>query len=64
MYAGKEVKPEATATVLLHKPPGVLCTKSDPKGRPTIYDLLPPPLQNLHYVGRLDSESEGPAAAD
>ncbi len=59
MFQGKEVKPEATATVLLHKPPGVLCTKNDPKKRPTIYDLLPPPLQNLHYVGRLDSESEG-----
>ncbi len=59
MFQGKEVRPDSTATVLLHKPPGVLCTKNDPKGRPTIYDLLPPPLQNLHYVGRLDSESEG-----
>jgi 23S rRNA pseudouridine2605 synthase len=59
MFQGKEVKPDATVTVLLHKPPGVLCTKNDPKKRPTIYDLLPPPLQNLHYVGRLDSESEG-----
>jgi 23S rRNA pseudouridine2605 synthase len=56
---GKLVKPEALATVLLHKPAGVLCTKYDPKDRPTIYDLLPPPLQNLHYVGRLDQESEG-----
>ena len=56
---GKDVKPEATATVLLHKPPGFLCTRHDPKDRPTIYDLLPPPLRNLHYIGRLDNESEG-----
>ena len=56
---GKDVKPEATATVLLHKPPGFLCTRQDPKDRPTIYDLLPPPLKNLHYIGRLDNESEG-----
>ena len=56
---GKELKSEPIATVLLHKPPGYLCTKHDPKDRPTIYDLLPPPLQNLHYIGRLDNESEG-----
>lgn len=56
---GKILRPATVATIILHKPPGVLCTKSDPKGRPTIYDLLPPPLQNLNYVGRLDMESEG-----
>lgn len=56
---GKELKREATATVLLHKPPGVICTRHDPHDRPTIYDLLPSPLRTLHYVGRLDYESEG-----
>lgn len=59
IFDGKEIKPAASATILLHKPPGVLCTRRDPKSRPTIYDLLPPPLKNLHYVGRLDQESEG-----
>jgi 23S rRNA pseudouridine2605 synthase len=56
---GKEVAAERTMTLALHKPPGVLCTKKDPKGRMTIYDLLPPQHQHLHYVGRLDNESEG-----
>jgi 23S rRNA pseudouridine2605 synthase len=56
---GKEVAAERTMTLALHKPPGVLCTKKDPKGRMTIYNLLPPQHQHLHYVGRLDNESEG-----
>lgn len=53
------VEPPRMQVVLLHKPPAVLCTRSDPKGRKTIYDLLPPHLKSLHYVGRLDAESEG-----
>ncbi|MCB1098967.1 MAG: rRNA pseudouridine synthase [Verrucomicrobiae bacterium] len=48
-----------TATLILHKPPGYLCTKNDPQNRPTIYDLLPDHLQDLSYVGRLDRDSEG-----
>ena len=56
---GKEVSAVRTMTLALYKPPGVLTTKSDPKGRMTIYDLLPPQHQHLHYVGRLDHESEG-----
>ncbi len=56
---GKILRPAGVATIILHKPPRVLCTRSDPKARPTIYGLLPPPLQNLNYVGRLDHESEG-----
>ncbi|PLS68862.1 MAG: pseudouridine synthase [Cyanobacteria bacterium M5B4] len=45
--------------LLLHKPTGVLCTRSDPQGRKTIYDLLPPSYHHLFYVGRLDSDSSG-----
>jgi len=44
---------------ILNKPMGYVCTTSDEKGRPTIYDLLPPALKNLHYIGRLDMNSEG-----
>ncbi|NJK60035.1 MAG: rRNA pseudouridine synthase [Oscillatoriales cyanobacterium SM2_1_8] len=44
---------------LLHKPVGYLCTRSDPEGRPTVYDLLPPAGQALRYVGRLDFGSSG-----
>lgn len=49
-------------TLLLNKPVGVLCTCHDPRGRPTVLDLLPPPLrrgQGLHPVGRLDADSRG-----
>ncbi|MGV3278919.1 pseudouridine synthase [Rickettsiales bacterium LUAb2] len=44
---------------LYHKPKGIITSKGDPKGRQTIYDLLPQELQNVLYVGRLDYNSEG-----
>ena len=46
-------------TWLYHKPVGLICTRNDPRGRPTIWrDLshLPPPFQ---AVGRLDKDSCG-----
>ena len=57
----KLVGQRETLSILLHKPPGYLCTVSDPKGRKTIYDLLPHRLRgrNLHHAGRLDRDSEG-----
>ncbi len=60
-FDNKKIAPQEEITILLNKPPGYLCTASDPQGRPTIYDLLPPRLrsQNLHHAGRLDRESEG-----
>lgn len=45
--------------VLLNKPPGYVCTRSDEKGRPTVLELLPPGLRHLYPVGRLDIDSEG-----
>lgn len=46
--------------VVLHKPPAYLCTRGDPGGRPTVYDLLPPQhRRRLFHVGRLDFMSEG-----
>lgn len=54
--------PPPRLTLLLNKPPGVLCTCSDPRGRPTVLDLLPEAWrqgQGLHPVGRLDAESRG-----
>jgi 23S rRNA pseudouridine2605 synthase len=42
-----------------HKRKGVLTTERDPRGRPTIYDRLPPNLPRLIPVGRLDFNSEG-----
>lgn len=43
---------------VLHKPPGVLTTRSDPEGRRTVFDLVPPDA-GLTYVGRLDYMTEG-----
>jgi pseudouridine synthase len=54
--------PPPRLTLLINKPPGVLCTCSDPRGRPTVLDLLPEGWRHghgLHPVGRLDSDSRG-----
>ena len=51
--------PRRPRYVLFHKPAGCLCSRSDPGGRPTIYDVLPPHCRALKYAGRLDADSEG-----
>lgn len=52
--------PSGPATVIaLHKPRGVMTTKDDPEGRPTVMGLLPVRLAPLHPVGRLDFETAG-----
>lgn len=43
---------------VLHKPVGVLTSRGDAEGRPTIFDLVPS-LPGLTYVGRLDYMTEG-----
>ncbi len=45
--------------VALHKPAGVLTTRSDPHGGRTVYDVLPQEDAGLAYVGRLDRDTEG-----
>jgi 23S rRNA pseudouridine2605 synthase len=42
-----------------HKPAGLLVTRHDPEGRPTVFDHLPKELPRLMAVGRLDFNSEG-----
>lgn len=57
---GRRVEPQPARWIALHKPPAYLCTRSDPQGRPTVYDLLPEgELRDLFHVGRLDFLSEG-----
>jgi 23S rRNA pseudouridine2605 synthase len=45
--------------IALHKPAGVLTTRSDPHGGRTVYDVLPADAEGLRYVGRLDRDTEG-----
>ncbi|MBF0176097.1 MAG: rRNA pseudouridine synthase [Magnetococcales bacterium] len=45
--------------LVLNKPPGVMCTRHDPEGRSTVFDLLGPDAPRLVTVGRLDYLSEG-----
>jgi 23S rRNA pseudouridine2605 synthase len=56
---GKPVARKAACTIMLYKPRGIVTTRSDEKARKTVYDLLPPHLQHLHPVGRLDMASDG-----
>lgn len=57
---GKPLKrPERLRYFLLNKPRGYVTTVSDPEGRPTVMDLLPPGIERVYPVGRLDYASEG-----
>jgi 23S rRNA pseudouridine2605 synthase len=51
--------PEHTSWYLIHKPPGVVTTLSDPEGRPTVAGLLEGVEQRVFPVGRLDWDAEG-----
>jgi len=57
--AGKPAKVAPLAYILLYKPKGYVSTRSDERGRNTIFDLLPPHYGSLFHVGRLDKDSEG-----
>ncbi|MBV7256493.1 rRNA pseudouridine synthase [Pacificimonas sp. WHA3] len=52
-------KKARTGLWLFHKPPGCLTTSHDPKGRKTVFDLLPADLPRLMPIGRLDYNTEG-----
>ena len=56
---GRVVEPAPRRWIVFHKPVGVLCTRTDPHGGRTVYDLLPPWAGGLRYVGRLDRDTSG-----
>ena len=45
--------------LLLNKPPGYICSVTDPHGRPTVIDLLKEVKTRLYPVGRLDLDTRG-----
>ena len=49
----------AWRTILFHKPRGTVTTRSDPEGRPTVYDVLGDAGAGLIAVGRLDAATSG-----
>jgi 23S rRNA pseudouridine2605 synthase len=56
---GEAVTGEArSVTLMLNKPPGVVTTARDERGRRTVMELLPR-IPGLHPIGRLDMDSEG-----
>jgi 23S rRNA pseudouridine2605 synthase len=50
---------ERTRLFLFHKPRGLLTSHGDPRGRATIFGVLPKGLPRLISVGRLDLNTEG-----
>lgn len=56
---GERLAPQRQRLVLvLNKPVGFLCARSDPEGRPQVYQLMPDE-PSLRTVGRLDFNTEG-----
>ncbi|MCA9593673.1 MAG: rRNA pseudouridine synthase [Myxococcales bacterium] len=56
---GRRVHAEAPVYIVLHKPRGVMCTLSDPEGRPTVRELVRGAGARVVPVGRLDFHTSG-----
>ncbi len=56
---GQAVQSKSSRTIMLHKPPGCVCTATPQSRDMTIYELLPKDWPRLFSIGRLDKESEG-----
>ena len=56
---GKEVRVRRKLYIVLNKTRGCVCSRSDERGRPTIYGLLPKEWDGVNSVGRLDYDTEG-----
>lgn len=56
---GEAAKSAAKKYFLFHKPKGYVTTRSDEKGRPTVYEWLTDIEGWIFPVGRLDLDSEG-----
>jgi pseudouridine synthase len=56
---GKPLQARDRVYLLLYKPTGYLTTYRDPKGRPTVYDLIADLGTFVSPVGRLDLDTSG-----
>jgi 23S rRNA pseudouridine2605 synthase len=56
---GNRLLAEPLVYIVLHKPRGVMCTLSDPEGRPTVAELLKAVGVRVVPVGRLDFHTSG-----
>jgi len=56
---GSPARPAHHVYLALFKPAGYVTTRSDERGRRTVYDLLPAEVPHLFPVGRLDKETGG-----
>jgi 23S rRNA pseudouridine2605 synthase len=56
---GKTVARGRRLYIMMHKPSGYVTTRSDERGRSTVYDLLKDRDRWLFPVGRLDRDSRG-----
>jgi 23S rRNA pseudouridine2605 synthase len=56
---GRSASRTEPLTLLLHKPRGVVTTRSDPEGRPTVYGCLEGLDAHVIPVGRLDAATSG-----
>ncbi|HUT31299.1 MAG TPA: pseudouridine synthase [Sedimentisphaerales bacterium] len=55
---GKKIRREPKVYYLLNKPKGVICTSSDPQGRPKAIDLVRS-RERVFCAGRLDADTTG-----
>jgi len=51
--------PENKVYLLLNKPSGYICSRTDPENRPTVLDLFENIDERIFPVGRLDYDTEG-----
>jgi len=56
---GKRLRRAPSVYLAMHKPIGIVTTRSDERDRKTVYDLLPADQQWVFPIGRLDKETSG-----